>query len=101
MSFVIHSCKTGKCWNQNVFKNLPNFVKFLNDSKNRTNVEKSNSVLPGKGRDDRALLLTYLDSPMAEGFPHYCLDFDFGHLHGETGGQSMSKRANIGSVSFS
>ena len=25
MSFVIYSCKTGKCWNQNDFTNLKNF----------------------------------------------------------------------------
>ena len=27
-SYVIYSCKTGKCWNQNVFTNLQNFGKF-------------------------------------------------------------------------
>ena len=28
MAFVIYSCKTGKCWNQNVLTNSQNFVKF-------------------------------------------------------------------------
>ena len=28
MSFVIYSCKTGKCWNHNVLTNLQDFVKF-------------------------------------------------------------------------
>ena len=44
--------------------------------KNSPNIAKSNNrVFPGKGRGDRALILTYLDSPMAEVFPHYCLSF--------------------------
>ena len=44
--------------------------------KNSPNIAKSNNrVFPGKGRGDRALILTYLDSPMAEVLPHYCLSF--------------------------
>ena len=41
--------------------------------KNSSNI--ANRVFPGKGRGDRALILTYLDSPMAEVLPHYCLSF--------------------------
>ena len=41
--------------------------------KNSSNI--ANHVFPGKGRGDRALILTYLDSPMAEVLPHYCLSF--------------------------
>ena len=49
------------------------------------NIGKGNCVFSGKGGGDRALILTYLISPMAEVFPHYCLSFfDFGHLQGET-----------------
>ena len=40
-------------------------------AKNSPNSAKSNGIFPGKGRGDRALLLTYLDSPMAEVFPLY------------------------------
>ena len=55
-----------------------------------------------KGRWGRALILTYLDSPVTEVFPHHWLDlFNFGHLQGEMGGQSWAKNANFGSVSFS
>ena len=41
----------------------------------RQNIVNNNRVFAGKGREDRALILTYLDSPMAEVFPHYCLSF--------------------------
>ena len=37
--------------------------------KNSTNIANSNRVFPGKGRGDRALILTYLKSPMVEIFP--------------------------------
>ena len=43
--------------------------------KNSPNIAKSNRVFSEKGRRDRALILTYLDSPMAEVFPDYCLYF--------------------------
>ena len=43
-------------------------------SKSSPNIAK-NRVFPGKGREDRALSLTYFDSPIAEVFPHYCLYF--------------------------
>ena len=38
------------------------------------NTAKSNRILPGKGRGDKDLILTYLDSSMAEVFP-LCLFF--------------------------
>ena len=86
MPFVIYSCKAGKCWNQNVFLQI---YKILSDfdsnpliwdptlfpGKNSLNIAKSNRVFPENGRGDRALVLTYLDSPMAEVFPHYYLSF--------------------------
>ena len=53
-------------------------------------------------RRDRALILTYLDSPMADVFPHCWLYFfDFSHLQWKMGRQSRTKRSNFGSVSFS
>ena len=85
MTFVINNCKTGKCWNQNFFANLQNFVKFdsnalicdptLFPGKNSRNIAKSNHIFPRKGKGDRALILTYFDSLMAEIFPHNCLSF--------------------------
>ena len=105
--FVIYSCKTGKCWIK-IYKILSNFVSnplicdptlFL--GKNSPNIAKSNCVFPGKGRGDRALILTYLNSPMAKVFLHFCLIFlDFDHLQGKKGGQSWTKSANFGFVSF-
>ena len=41
--------------------------------KNSPNIAKSSRVFPGKEKEDRALILTYLDSPMAEVFFHYSL----------------------------
>ena len=55
-----------------------------------------------EGRGGRALILTYLDSPVTDVFPHHwSYLFNFGHLQGEMGGQSWTKSANFGSVSFS
>ena len=54
-----------------------------------------------KGEGGRALILTYLDSPMAEFFPHHWLYlFDFAHLQKEMGGQSWTKSANFGPSLF-
>ena len=93
MSFVIYSRKTGKYLNQNFFtgswpgivwtKNicqiliqpLLTFDPALFPGKNIPNIAKSNRIFPGKGRWDKDFILTYLDSPMAEVFPHYCLFF--------------------------
>ena len=55
-----------------------------------------------KGRGGPALILTYLDSQVTKAFLHHWLYlFNFGHLQGEMGGQSWTKTANFGSVSFS
>ena len=43
--------------------------------KNSPSIANSNRVFPGKGRRDRALILTYLDSQVTEVFPDYCLYF--------------------------
>ena len=52
--------------------------------KNSLNIAKNSRSFPGKMRWDRALVLTYFDSPVAEAFPRYYLSFlDFGHLQGE------------------
>ena len=70
----LYSCKTGKCWNQHVFTNLHFdsnpliFDSTLFPGKNSPNIAKLIVLFSGKGRGDRALILTYLDSPMAEGF---------------------------------
>ena len=43
--------------------------------KNSPNIAKSNRVFPGKKKEDRALILTSLNSPMAEVFPYCSLSF--------------------------
>ena len=43
--------------------------------KNSPSISNNYCVFTGKGRGDRALILKYLDSPMAEIFPHYWLSF--------------------------
>ena len=53
-----------------------------------------------KGGGGRPLILTYLDSPMAEFFSHHWLYlFDFAHLQEEMG-QSWTKSANFGPSLF-
>ena len=79
MSFVIHSCKTGKCWNQRVLTNFDSDPLICDPTlfpgKNCPNIAKNNRVFLGKGKEDRALILTLLNSPMAEVFLHYSLSF--------------------------
>ena len=62
--------------------------------KNSRNIAKSNRIVPRKGRRDRALSLTYLDSPMGEVVPQYCL---FSLVFR---GQSWTESANFGSTRF-
>ena len=38
--------------------------------KNIPNNAESNRIFPGKGKEDKDFILTYLDSSMAEIFPH-------------------------------
>ena len=52
-------------------------------AKNTLNSAKSIRIFPGKRRRDRALILTYLDSPMTEVFPHPYLFFQFRPSSGE------------------
>ena len=47
----------------------------LSPGKNSPNIANSSRVFLGKGRRDKALVLAYLGSPIAEVFPHYCLSF--------------------------
>ena len=63
---------------QQIYKILPNFNSnpLICDStqfpgKYSPNIANNNRVFPGKGRGDRALILTYLDDPMADIFSHY------------------------------
>ena len=65
---------------QQIYKILSNFGSkpltcdtTLFPGKNSPNFANSNRVFPGKGRGDRALILTYLDSPIVEVFPPCCL----------------------------
>ena len=43
--------------------------------KSNLNIAESNCVLPGNGKGDSALVLTHLNSLMAEVFFHHCLSF--------------------------
>ena len=106
MSFVIYSSKTRKCWNQNVFINLQNFVKFdfnplicvltLFPGKNIPSTAKSNRVFPGKGIRDRALILTRFDSPMAEVPPHYGLSFSISVIFkGKHGWSKLDQKCKL------
>ena len=95
MSFVIYSCKTGKCWNQNVFTNLQNFVKFWEKSRNSPNIAKSNRVFPGKARGDRALVLTYLDSAIAEVFHRYCLPFSISTIFEKNEQSKLDEKSKL------
>ena len=47
------------------------------------NISNNNRVFSGKGREDRAFILTFLDGPMAEVFPHYCLSFSISAIFRE------------------
>ena len=69
-------------------------------AKNRRSSAKSNRIFPGKGRVESALMLTYLDSPTVEVFPHYKLLFSISAIFRGKRGQSWTKNANLGSVSF-
>ena len=69
----------------------------LFSGKNIPNIAKSNPIFPGKGREDKDFILTYLVSSMTEVFPHYCLFFDFGQIQEEKTSQSWTKSANFGS----
>ena len=58
------------------FDSVPlTFDPALFPDKNIANIAKSNRIFPGKGRGDKDFILIYLDSSMAEVFPHYCLFF--------------------------
>ena len=68
----------------------------LFSGKNIPNIAKSNPIFPGKGREDKDFILTYLVSSMTEVFPHYFLFFDFGQIQEEKTSQSWTKSANFG-----
>ena len=69
-------------------------------AKNSLNSAKNNHIFPGKERGYRNLILTFLDSPMAEVFPGKRIYFiNLGHLQGETECQSC-KNANFGVCLF-
>ena len=69
--------------------------------KNSPNIAKSNRIFPGKGRGDKSLILSYLDSSMAEVYPHCCLFFSIlAIFRGETGVKVGSKVPTLGSSLF-
>ena len=73
VSFVIYSRKTGKYLNQNIFTgNWPGIVwmKYYLSNFDSIPLTCDLTVFP-----DKDFILTYLDSSMAEVFPHFCLFF--------------------------
>ena len=60
-------------------------------TKNRPNSAKSNRIFPGKETGDRTLILTYLDSPMAEVFPSKYTFFRFRPSSGGNGRTNLQK----------
>ena len=55
----------------NFYSNALTCDPALFPGRNSPNIAKSNRIFPGKRGGDKALILTYLDSPMADVFPHY------------------------------
>ena len=61
-------------------------------SKNSPNIAKSNCVFPGKRKENRALILTYLNSLTAKVFPLYSLFFRFGPSSGGNGWLKLDQK---------
>lgn len=54
--------------------------------KNNPNRAQSNHIFLGKGRENWALVMPYVNISVAKFFPDEdVIFFSFGHLHGETG----------------
>ena len=68
--------------------------------KNSPNIAKCNRAFPGEGREDRTLILTYLDSPMARFFPTTAYLFRLRPSSRETVGQSWTKVPILGPSLF-
>ena len=69
-------------------------------AKKNLNSAKSNRIFLRKGREGRAFILTYFDSPMAVVFPRYYFFFDCDHLQGETGVKVGPKVQTLGPPLF-
>ena len=83
MTFAIYSCKTGKCSNQNIYRNLQNFANFNSNlliCDRQKQPKHYKKVFPRKGKGDTALILTYLHSLMADVFPQHCLCFSISFI---------------------
>ena len=94
MSFVIYNHKTGKYLNQNFLQEDDQESRGWNSIcqflilllwlvtppcflVKISHILKSNHIFPGKGREDKDFILTYLDSSMTEVFPALLLTFRF------------------------
>ena len=88
-----------------IYKILSNFdsnslicYPTLFPGKSSSNIAKSNNTFPGKRRGDRALILTYLVSPLAEvSLPIF---FNFGHLQGKQVVKAGRKMKTLGESLF-
>ena len=85
-----------------VYKILSNFDSnplicdpTLFPGKNSPNIAKNNRVLPGKGRGDKALILTYLDSPMVEVFLHYYLSSSISAIFRGNGWSKLDQKFKL------
>ena len=67
----------------------------LRRAKNSPDRAKSNYVFPGKGRGDRALILTYINSPMAEVFPYSIYFCSIRLSSGENGGVKVGQKCKF------
>ena len=65
---------------------------------NIPNIAKSNPIFHGKGKEDKDFILTYLDSSMAEVFPHYCLFFSILVIFRRKRGVKVAKVLNLFTV---
>ena len=106
MSFVIYSRKTRKYLNQNFFtESLPEMVRmknyWSNFGKNIINIAKSNHIFPGKGREDKDFILTYLDSSMADVFLPVLLIFSILAFSARKQGRKLDQNCQLLVLPFS
>ena len=109
----LYSCKAGKCWNQHVFTNLQKRCQILILTlwyltlpyflaKIAQILQKVIVFFLQRGEEIEPWFSHIWIAQWLKFFSTILLIFlDFGHLQGETRGQSWTKSANLGSVSFS
>ena len=105
MSFKIYSCKTGNVGTK-MFLQIARILLYFDSNllvcdptlffiKTSPNIAKSNRVFPGKARGDRALVLTYLDSAIAEVFHRYCLPFSISTIFEKNEQSKLNEKSKL------